>query len=99
MRTSSGSESNFNDPISTDDQLVALNKTRKVIAETRDSFHRLTQERLRESIVQARHIASFFLLFLLPFSLMFTFEQKTKEKEELEAQNTKGKRVSTSSPT
>ena len=52
MRTSSGSESNFNDPISTDDdrldrgrsmevvQLVALNKTkekRKVITATRDS--------------------------------------------------------------
>ena len=51
MRISSGSESNFNDPISTDDrldrgrsmevvQLVALNKTkekRKVITATRDS--------------------------------------------------------------
>ena len=65
MRTSSGSESNFNDPISTDDdrldrgrsmevvQLVALNKTqeRKVIAATRDSFHRPTHLLLRLGLI------------------------------------------------
>ena len=103
MRTSSGSESNFNDPISTDDdrldrgrsmevvQLVALNKTREK-SDRRNTWlvpssHSLAPqawldiERPRESIVQACHIASFFLSFFY-FSFILFFDTYIRTENE-----------------
>ena len=91
MRTSSGSESNFNDPISTDDlldrgrsmevvQLVALNKTKSNRRNTLlvPSSHSGLLDIERKHRTSASHRVFLSFISLLLFSLTFRTENEGK---------------------